>query len=84
MKDYLWKELFDKLKVISAQGRTFSVVAVTEYLLLHICGRTMQAEAEKHCKKFLALCGRLDLIMSQLFLLENSVYFVVKQTSLFT
>lgn len=44
----------------------------------------MQAEAEKLCKKFLALCGRLDLILSQLFLLENSVYFVVKQTSLFT
>lgn len=44
----------------------------------------MQAEAEKLWKKFLALCGRLDLIMSQLFLLENSVYFVVKQTSLFT
>lgn len=84
MKDYLRKELFDKLKVISAQGRTFSVVAVTKYLLLQIYRRTMQTEAEKLCKKFLALCGRLDLIMSQLFLLENSVYFVVKQTSLFT
>lgn len=44
----------------------------------------MQAEAEKLWKKFLALCRRLDLIMSQLFLLENSLYFVVKQTSLFT
>lgn len=83
MRDYLRKELFDKLKVISAQGRTFSVAAVTKYLLLQICRRTMQAEAEKLWKKFLALCGRLDLIMSQLFLLENSVYFVVKQTSLF-